>query len=669
MNVTELKGIGPKKAVILEKMGVYTTEDLLHWFPRTYQDRCSVVPIADLEPGKPALTYGTVTAVRQFSGRRQMLLASILVEDETSAKLEVMFFHAYYVTRHLKQGTSYYFFGEPRVQGGRIRMIHPEFSRTCSEKGLVPVYPLAEGLHQIEMRKWQHQAISGMADPAEVLPNEIRLRYGLCSSGQALSWIHFPQDAAQLERARYRMSFEELFVLQTGLLLFKQHSEKGICMDARGAEQEFAASLPFDLTGAQIKVAEEVTTDMASHKRMNRLIQGDVGSGKTAIAEMALYKAVKSGYQGVLMAPTDLLARQHYRELQTVFRPFCLSVGYLSGHMTVKEKTAQLQRLADGETQVIVGTHALLQPDVVFSRLGLVITDEQHRFGVHQRMLLQEKGQDPDLLVMTATPIPRTMAMVLYGDLDVSVIDELPPGRTPVRTKAVTRKARRQVYEFVAGQLAEGRQAYVVTPLIEESEALEAAGAEEIKEELRRFFPDRRVALVHGEMKQEEKDAVMEDFRCGAVDVLVATVVIEVGIHVPNASVMVIENAERFGLAQLHQLRGRVGRGSAASYCLLICGDHCTETALQRARAMTESSDGFEIAERDLELRGPGEVLGTRQHGIPDMHFADLIRHRDLLAACRKEVMMLLAEDPGLQKHQELRDRVTAVFGRGGIQT
>jgi ATP-dependent DNA helicase RecG len=396
---------------------------------------------------------------------------------------------------------------------------------------------------------------------------------------------------------------------------------------------------------------------------MNRLVQGDVGSGKTAIAEIALYKAVRSGRQGALMAPTDLLMRQHLAGLERDFAPLHVSVGWLSGHMSAAERSEQLERLADGRTDIVIGTHALLQPDVAFHDLGLVVTDEQHRFGVNQRASLIAKGSNPDILIMTATPIPRTMAMALYGDLDVSAVDELPPGRQPVRTRAVTTRSRDKVYRFVGEELHRGRQAFVVAPLISESDAIDAAGAEELAAELRGRFPDFRVALLHGAMKQEEKDEVMRRFQRGEIDLLAATVVIEVGINIPNATVMVIENAERFGLAQLHQLRGRVGRGGEQSYCVLVLGEGCGKVALERARVLCESSDGFAIAEKDLALRGPGEVLGTRQHGLPDLHLADLMRDRKALEICRRQALRLLADDPGLERHPALLARVRRAFG------
>ncbi|MGI6722028.1 MAG: ATP-dependent DNA helicase RecG [Anaerovoracaceae bacterium] len=662
MEISKLKGVGPKKAAALGNLSVRTVADLLYLFPRDYQDRSTVTAIKDLKEGEAALTQGMVVNVRQFSGRSRMRVSQILISDGEN-ELQLMYFNAYYVARNLKKGHIYYFYGTPKVNKGRLQMIHPEFSDSMDEEGILPIYPLTAGISQLEMRKLQRQAAAYTDEMEDYLPPEVIKENDLCTLGEALSWIHFPPSMELMRRARYRLIFDELFILQTGLLMMKTKSEQGIVMDARGAEREFIDSLPFTLTGAQVRVAEEVCTDMASQHVMNRLIQGDVGSGKTAIAEIALYKAVKSGYQGAMMAPTELLARQHFEDLRKSFAPLGVSVGFLSGHMTKTEREEQLASLAGGNTEIVVGTHALLQPDVEFKKLGLVVTDEQHRFGVDQRMRLSEKGEDPDVMVMTATPIPRTMALVIYGDLDVSVIDELPPGRTPILTKAVTRQARDKVYGFVEGELEKGRQAYVVAPLISESDAIEAANAEDLAQEMRHRFKNRRVALLHGALKQEEKDAVMEGFQNGDYDILVATVVIEVGINIPNATVMVIENSERFGLAQLHQLRGRVGRGSEQSYCLLICGDDCGEIALERAKTMTEISDGFYIAERDLDLRGPGEVFGTRQHGIPDMHLADLVQHMDILDLCRRKAMEMLAKDPQLTEHEALHDRVVMAFG------
>ncbi|MEA4923493.1 MAG: ATP-dependent DNA helicase RecG [Eubacteriaceae bacterium] len=662
MIVSELKGVGPKKAAALKKLSIETVTDLLYLFPRDYQDRSRVTPISDLEPGKAALTKGLVVMVRQYSGAGRKRITSILTEDGPS-RMEVLFFNAYYISRFVKKGKEYYFYGTPREREGRIQMIHPEVTDTFDDAGIIPIYPLTEGIGQIEMRKLQKQAAARAGAVEDYLPSEIIEDNDLCPLAEALASVHFPPDDEALKRAKYRLIFDELFILQTGLLMMKKRAEQGIVMDKKGAEEEFIKKMPFGLTDAQKRVVREIGADMASSNAMNRLVQGDVGSGKTAVAEIALYKAVKSGYQGAFMAPTDILMKQHYENLKNDFEPLGVNVGYLSGHMTAKEKKEQLDRLASGETDIIIGTHALLQPGVEFRDLGLVITDEQHRFGVNQRMQLVEKGKNPDILVMTATPIPRTMAVVLYGDLDVSVIDEMPPGRIPIRTKTVTSKARDKVYGFVQEELEKGRQAYVVAPLIEESDAIEAANAEDLAEELKGRFPGRNVVLIHGEMKQDEKDGIMEAFRRGDVDILVATVVIEVGINVPAATVMVIENAERFGLAQLHQLRGRVGRGLDQSYCILICGAGAGEVALERAKTLTESSDGFYIAEKDLDLRGPGEIFGTRQHGIPDMHIADLVKHLKILELCREKAMEVLGRDPELNHHQKLKDRVIMSFG------
>ena len=535
------------------------------------------------------------------------------------------------------------------------------------EDGILPVYPLTKGISQREMRTWQKSLKRAYSMAEDILSSEAVERNRLCSLSYALENVHFPQEKQKLLEAKYRLIFDELLILQTGLFMARQNvtdGRNGIAFSPEADTGRYIESLPYPLTGAQQRCVEEIERDLESSTAMNRLVQGDVGCGKTAVAEIAMYKAVKSGYQAVLMAPTEILAAQHFDGISRAFEAHGIRTAFLTGSLKAAQKREVLEQIATGEAQVIIGTHAVIQPDAEFSRLGLVITDEQHRFGVRQRVKLREKGENPNVLVMTATPIPRTLSVILYGDLDVSIIDELPPGRQQTVTRCIKSEKRGECYDFVEQQLKQGRQAYVVTPLIEESETLDAKSAEQVAAELKKRFRGYSVELIHGAMSQDEKDRIMESFSRGETDVLVATVVIEVGINVPNATVIVIENSERFGLAQLHQLRGRVGRGSHRSYCFLIL-DGGSEIAEKRGQIMEASSDGFFIAEEDLKLRGPGEIFGTRQHGLPDLAITDLSKHMKILEQAKEEAKAMLADDPALDapEHSALRRRITKLFG------
>lgn len=666
--VTELKGIGPKKASLLAKLGISTLEDLMLYFPRDYQDRRHICPINEITEEKPVLIQGTVKTVKADPyrpGRRQIL--RVFVVDRTGG-VEILFFNARYLVQQFLIGKSFDFYGRASWNKGKLQMVHPDYSPSQKDtmRGILPIYPMTAGLGQKEMRTWQKTLLSELEEIEDYLPEEIIERNNLCSLNYAISNVHFPTDKTPLLQGKYRLIFDELMALQVGLLTARHHafdSREGLIFD-NTAETEYIEGLSYSLTGAQQRVVKELSEDMRSGKVMNRLVQGDVGSGKTVIAEIALYKAVKSGYQGVMMAPTEILAKQHFESLSRGFEPYGVTVGLLTGSQRASQKKEVLQQLESGQIQILVGTHAIIQPGVQFRNLGLVITDEQHRFGVKQRTALSEKGNNPHTLVMTATPIPRTLAVILYGDLDVSIIDELPPGRQKIITRAVKEAQRDIQYDFVEKQLQEGRQAYIVAPLIEESEVLDVKSAEELYEEMQQRFSGYSVALLHGAMKQKEKDEIMERFYENRIQVLVSTVVIEVGINVPNATMMVIENAERFGLAQLHQLRGRVGRGSWQSYCILVSNGK-SEIAQKRAKLMEESQDGFYIAEQDLKLRGPGEIFGTRQHGVPDLSLADLAKHMKILYEVKREADIIMEEDPMLEteKYQGLRNRVKKLFG------
>lgn len=667
--VGSLKGIGPKKAEIFSKNNIYTLEDLLNLFPRKYEDRRQETKIEELEMGKEYLISGKVLS-RRYSGNpyKKNTPLTLLVSDETGT-VEILFFNGRYIANLFNVNQEYSFYGRVSENFDRKQMIHPEFHRLGDPndiRGIIPIYPQISGISQNELRKIQLQLKELYSQVEEWLPEDIVAENRLASPSYAIENIHFPKDGKQVLESKFRLIFDELLTLETGLFYIKNETRKdvgGIVIDAQCADA-FIKDLPFELTEGQKAVWEDMKRDLSSEKVMNRLVQGDVGSGKTVVAEMSMYAAARNGYQSVMMAPTEILAKQHLQSLSADFEKYGISVGLLCSSMKTSEKRETLQRLADGEIQILVGTHAVIQPDVKFKNLGMVITDEQHRFGVNQRSLLSKKGENPNILVMTATPIPRTLAVIIYGDLDISQIRTMPRGRQPIKTVQADMESRNRVYDFVKKQLKEKKQAYVVAPLIEESDKIDAKSAEELHKELSQKLKGYQVALIHGSMKQEEKDFIMGEFSDGNIDVLVSTVVIEVGINVPNATVMVIENCERFGLAQLHQLRGRVGRGKDQSYCFLICHNE-TDVAKERNQIMCESNDGFEIAEADLRLRGPGELFGTRQHGLPEMHISDLVRHGDVLEKAKNTAKEIIDRDPDLKdaKFEKLKNRIRKMFG------
>ncbi|MGI6204346.1 MAG: ATP-dependent DNA helicase RecG [Anaerovoracaceae bacterium] len=665
-NVTKLPGIGTKKAEKLSDAGIDTVEDLLLTLPRGYEDRTRPKDIAELVPGESAYVRGFVMKTFSTPGYRRgrKSLLKLRVEDETG-NMEVLFFNAAYLSKSFTTGGAYAFYGRVTENRGVLQMIHPEFERVENAKAeILPVYRQIPGVSQRDMRKSMRAALQFAFELPDVLPDGIKEKYGLEGIADAVRGIHFPSGHDELDSARRRIVYEQMFVLRVGLLMMQSGSEDGIAFPSDDSAEVFAGSLPYELTGAQKRVISEIYADMERPVRMNRLLQGDVGSGKTAVAEAALYKAFRAGFQGAMMAPTELLAKQHYETLRNDLGKLGMNVGLLTGHMKPSEKREVCDAIESGEIDAAVGTHALIQPDVAFRNLGIVVTDEQHRFGVDQRASLSEKGSKPDILVMTATPIPRSLAVIMYGDRDVSALDEMPPGRIPVLTKAVTDRSRKLVYDFVIGEVSKGRQGYVVAPLIEDSSEIDARSAEGVFGELKKKYPGVSIALLHGRMKEDEKTAVMSDFAAGRYSVLVSTVVIEVGIDVPNATFMVIESAERFGLAQMHQLRGRVGRGKEQSYCLLIMNGK-GDVARSRAHTLVGTNDGFRIAEKDLELRGPGEVFGTRQHGVPDVALTEMVRHTDVMEELRGDAMRLIREDPDLSMpdHAGLREKVESVFG------
>ena len=663
--VSQLKGIGEQRERKLQKLGIRTIEDLLTHYPREYKDRSEILKIADLPMEEPAAFLAQVKEEGQNSRHGRLVYARMKVYDETGS-VGVLWYNQPYMKNSLKIGEWYLFSGKLRKKYGRKEILSPEVERIGENFAggrIIPVYPASEGLSQKMLRNLMEEALSQMQGGIrEELPLWLRKEYKLAERNFAIENIHFPKTEQGFYDARRRLVFEELFLLQTALFRLKntlEDSGAGIVLKKKKALQEAEALLPFALTGAQKRVLKEIETDMTSGKIMNRLVQGDVGSGKTAVAMAAAYWAIQNGYQAAIMAPTEVLANQHFESFRKIFAPAGIQVVLLTGSLKAKEKREALAQVASGEAQMIVGTHAVIQKGVEYHNLGLAITDEQHRFGVRQRSTLSEKGENVHTLVMTATPIPRTLALILYGDLDISIIDELPPGRQKIDTSAVDSRYHPRIYAFLQKHIAQGRQAYVICPMIEESEKLEVQNVLDDTEELKKELPDCRVACVHGKMKAREKQEVMDAFAAGKIDVLVSTTVIEVGINVPNATIMLIENAERFGLAQLHQLRGRVGRGSEKSYCILV-SDAKTKVARERMKTMTNSEDGFVISEKDLQLRGPGEFFGIRQHGLPELKIADLYRDMPILKEAQSAAAALLQKDRLLEaeEHGLLREHI-----------
>ncbi len=667
--IQALKGVGAKTAYSLARLQIHTIGDLLAYFPRQdqYLDFRRIHRLAELTPGTTQLFSATVRDARERRSGRGKGYAYVLLDDGSGRQAEVYWFGAQrYRLRQVRPGSQYLFRG--KVQQGRTAawlINDAELEQADRVAGLLPVYALTEGLTQALMRKLVKQALALAAEAsvAETLPADLRQRLSFCSRRQAFCDLHFPPDHAALAEARKRLVFEELFLLQGALLLNRRlqvEQVQGVRHGHSGALlQQVYAKLPFSLTADQQQAVVEIFADMEQPTPMYRLLQGDVGSGKTVVAALALAKAKESGYQGCLMAPTEILANQHFHTLSGFLSSCGVKIALLTGSTPGAVRKKVLAQLADGIIDVLIGTHALLQETVVFSQLSLVITDEQHRFGVRQRAMLTQKGElAPDCLIMTATPIPRTMAITVYGDLDVSSIKHLPPGRKPIKTLVYRSSRRAEVYAGVVRQVSEGRQAYVVCPMIEEQDGFDLATVEGLYEELTGgYLSGLQCAMLHGKMKQGEKDAVMKAFCANEIQVLLATTVIEVGVNVPNASLMIIEGAERFGLAQLHQLRGRIGRGEYASYCVLI-SDSDGETATQRLTYMRDISDGFVLAEKDLELRGPGELFGTRQHGLPDMRLADLFRDGDVLRGARQAAQELLQAG----REPEIRQAIAAQF-------
>ena len=657
-DVKFVKGVGPSKVKLLNKLEIYTLKDLISYYPRTYEDRSKAKYLSDCVDGEEAtieaIAYSRISEIRMPKKTMQKLI----IRDETMTGT-VTWFNQNYLKNIFYTGKKYRFYGKISKKYNNISIISPVFDEIGCTKNtgkIIPIYPLTYQLTQNVLRKIIENGIAEVKDNLqETLPEYLLKEYKLLNINQAIQNIHFPQKFEDFKLARYRLVFEELLTTQLALLQLKNNymnDKNGIAFNKDVKMSEIINELPFKLTKAQLRVLEEIDNNMESEKSMNRLLQGDVGSGKTVIAMCAAFKAVRSGYQATIIAPTAILAIQHLENFKNILEKMNIRCELLISAITKKKKTELLERLKNGEIDILIGTHALLQENVEFKNLGLVVTDEQHRFGVKQRTTLVEKGKNPDVLVMTATPIPRTLALILYGDLDISIIDELPPNRKKIETFAVQKNMSERVNNFVRKQIEEGRQAYIVCPLVEENEESDLKSVQKIYETYtKEIFPEYRVQYIHGKMKQKEKDEIMLNFKNRQIDILISTTVIEVGVDVPNANIMVIENAERFGLAALHQLRGRVGRGQYQSYCILKC-EGKSENARKRMKIMCETNDGFIISEKDLELRGSGDFFGTMQHGLPEFKIANLFEDMPILKTVQGVAIKILEKDPNLQNEE-----------------
>lgn len=662
-----VKGVGEKRAKLFEKLDVHNLYDLIHLYPRSYTDFTSLTEISKLVPGETACVRATVGApVSKSMIRKNMTLFKTIAFDETGV-LHITIYNSRFVAEALEEGEEYFFLGKVTLSGGHLEMSGPLIEPFREDLTLKPIYPQTAGLSSKMIEKAVKNALllqreMNCVDP---IPDSVRKKYTLCHEQYALSSIHFPKTGGDIQIARKRLIFEELLTLQSGLMRLRKRSREEIpAVIKKDYSKQFIASLPFSLTAAQQRAIDDCITDMKKCEPMNRLVQGDVGSGKTVVAAALIYCAVKNGCQCAMMAPTEILATQHFETLRKML-PGEINVVLLTGSLTASKKKKIKEEIRTGSADVIIGTHAILTDDVEFRSLSLVVTDEQHRFGVRQRGTLNEKGNNPHVLVMSATPIPRTLSLIIYGDLDVSVIDELPRGRQKIDTFAVDSSYKKRIYAFIKKHLDMGLQAYIVCPLVEESESSLTSAVKYAKELSEREFSSYKVGLLHGKMKPKDKKETMEAFARGEISLLVSTTVIEVGIDVPNAVLMVIENADMFGLSQLHQLRGRVGRGSEKSYCILI-SDAKGESSKKRLEVMCRTNDGFLIADEDLRLRGPGDFFGSKQHGLPEMRIADLLEDMVTLKQTQEAARAIFASDSELQKeeHKGLCDAVNRLFDK-----
>ena len=676
--VRYIKGVGPVKAEVFTKVGIENVADLFYYLPRKYEDRTRIVDIKDLTPGETQGVIGKVLKTSVFTARTGTRIFEMSVGDDAS-RVFAVWYNQPFLKKMFSIGQKVVLYGKVEVQN-RLQLTHPAFEIVDEENEtesleigrIVPFYPLTEGLSQRELRKIVHRAIhshlGGISDP---LPTRIRARKKLVDFKFAVENIHFPYSESNLERAYKRLIFEEFFVLQTVMALRRKRARKeGIKhRKQEGLLSDFEELFDFQLTDEQKKCIKEIEKDMSASKPMYRLLQGDVGSGKTVVAMYALLLAAGGGYQGAMMAPTEILARQHYVTISKAFMPLGINVRLLISGIDTSSSDTIKKEIALGEADIVIGTHSLIQEGLRYKNLGLIVIDEQHKFGVEQRKELMKKGQMPDTLIMTATPIPRSLMLTVFGDMDTSLLKEKPEGREPVTTYWADEGKRDAIYEFIRDEIKKGRQAFIVYPRIKETGRLDLRSAEEMYDRLRHeVFSDIRLALVHGRMNPLDRKKVMDDFRGGKYDVLVATTVIEVGVDVPNVTVMLVENSERYGLAQLHQLRGRIGRGKHASYCILL-GDAKTEASAQRLSTMAEVDDGFEIAQKDLDIRGPGEFLGTRQSGLPELRVGNIVRDFSIMEEAREEAFNLVSEDPHLTDphnagiRQSINERFRGKFG------
>lgn len=668
MPLSTLKGVGEARSKLFHKLNIFSIGDLVTFFPRDYEDRSCLKEISRLEDGQVNTFEGLITSkVSEKRIRRGLTIYNVQIEDETGRIIGV-WYNQPYIKKVFQIGDRYVFHGKIHKKYRNFEVQNPVYEKLVNDKmrstmRIIPVYPSTANLSQSVIRSVMSNALEILKGGfEEILPAWIEMKYGLCDINFAMENIHFPGSNEDFDKARYRLVFDELFCLQLGMLSIKNsilEGKDGIRFLAVSEEmRNFINSLGFKLTNAQKKVLAEIEKDMEDSRVMNRLVQGDVGSGKTVIAAAALFKAVKSGYQGALMAPTEILARQHFSSLKALMDKVGITIVLLTGSQTKAQKTEVIDGIRTGKAQIVIGTHAIIEDNIEFFRLGLVVTDEQHRFGVRQRAKLSNKGNNPDVIVMTATPIPRTLSLIIYGDMDISVIDELPPGRKPVETYVVDESMRERINEFIRKKIYEGRQAYIVCPLVEESDAVNAKSAQELAEKIARDdFKDLQVGLIHGKMASKDKEDIMKRFLDGEINILVSTTVIEVGVNVPNSTIMVVENAERFGLAQLHQLRGRVGRGEHQSYCILY-NQGKNKVAAERMKVLKKTFDGFLISEKDLELRGPGEFFGTRQHGIPELKIANLYRDMDILKKAQEAASEILIKDRSLIEEENLKLKI-----------
>lgn len=655
-DVKYVKGVGPNRVKLLNKIGIYNLGDLITYYPRDYEDRSKPRMIQNLVNGEDSLIKAVaVSRVVEIRLKNRMCMYKLVVQDET-AKCTIIWFNQSYLKNKFIIGETYYFFGKANIRMGKFEMSSPVFDdvNTKNNTGrIIPIYSSTYSLSQNTIRKIIENGLE-MVDGnlEENMPEYILDNYNLLGINEATKKVHFPESFEEFKEARKRLVFEELLTMQVALLGLKNKYSRDIKGIEFAKEYKFSDiinDLPFNLTNAQIRVLQEIENDMEKDKSMNRLLQGDVGSGKTIVSIIAAYKAVKSGYQAAIMAPTSILASQHLESFTEILEKYNIRCELLISSSTKKKKEEILEKLKNGEIDVLIGTHAILEDNVIFKNLGLVVTDEQHRFGVRQRSKIASKGKNPDVLVMTATPIPRTLALILYGDLDISIIDELPPNRKKIDTFAVTKQMEERVNNFIKKQIEEGRQCYIVCPLVEENEEIDAKSVLELAEKYKNeTFKEYKVEYIHGKMRPKEKDEIMLEFKEGKIDILISTTVIEVGVNVPNSSIMVIENAERFGLAALHQLRGRVGRGEYKSYCILKYNSK-SDVVRQRMKIMQDTNDGFVIAEKDLELRGTGEFFGTKQHGIPDFKIANLFEDIPILKMVQDLSKKIEEEDPRIR--------------------